>query len=194
VIATLVRSLRATLVLTLLTGVLYPLAVTGAARLLFPRQAQGSRVTGVDGVLVGSSLIGQSFTSDRYVWGRPSAAGSGYDASASGGTNLSPVGDEVLARVAAERVRLVAANPDAVGPPPVLLLTTSASGLDPHISPEAAAWQAPRVAKARGVDPGAIRALIEELTEGRTLGVLGEPRVNVLGLNLALDRLYPMHG
>lgn len=187
----LLQSLRTVLVLTVLTGAVYPLAVTAAARVLFPRQSLGSRVHDEKGTLRGSALIGQAFTQPRYLWGRPSAAGGGYDARASGGSNLSPVGSDIATRIAAERERLKAANPDAPGEPPLLLVTASASGLDPHVSPEAALWQVPRIAEARGVDQERVRALVQELTEGRTLGVLGEPRVNVLELNLELDRRWP---
>lgn len=186
-VETLLPSLRATLVLTALTGALYPLAVLGAARLLFPHQARGSLVKDAEGTLVGSSLIGQPFSRPEYFWGRPSAAGGGYDPRASCGSNVTPVSDETIARVRAERDRLVAANPGAQGPPPLLLVTTSGSGLDPHLSPEAAQWQVPRVAAARRVDAAGVAALVSELVVGRTFGVLGEPRVNVLELNRALD-------
>lgn len=189
----LLQSLRALLVLTVVTGVFYPVAVLALARVVAPSQALGSRVTR-RGTLKGSSLIGQTFTRPEYLWGRPSAAGSGYDATSSGGANVSPVGSETLARIAAERDRLEAANPDATGCVPVLLLTTSGSGLDPHISPEAALWQVPRIAKARGYEDARIRQLVFELAEqeGRTLGLLGEPRVNVLDFNLALDERFPV--
>jgi K+-transporting ATPase ATPase C chain len=188
----LIPSFRATLVLTVLTGALYPLAVLAAARLVVPARSLGSRAFDARGVQRGSSLIGQSFTEPRYFWGRPSAAGdAGYDATASGGKNQSPVGDDTIARARAERDRLRAANPDARGEPPLLLLTMSASGLDPHLSPEAALWQVERVARARRADAEAVRGLVRDFTEGRTLGVLGEPRVNVLELNLELDRRWP---
>jgi K+-transporting ATPase ATPase C chain len=187
----LVQSLRMVLALTVVTGGLYPVAVMTAGRLLFHDRSLGSRVTDSRGRLLGSSSIGQPFTQPRYFWGRPSAAGTGYDGQRSSGTNLSPVAADHVAKVRAERDRLVGANPDALGEPPLLLLTSSASGLDPHVSPEAALWQAPRVAKARGIAPARLRELIEERTEGRTLGCLGEPRVNVLELNLELDRRWP---
>lgn len=188
---TLLPSLRATLVLTALTGVLYPLAVLGAARLLFPGQARGSLRKDAEGTLVGSSLIGQPFSAREYFWGRPSAAGGGYDPRASCGSNVTPVSADTIARVQAERDRLVASNPAAQGPPPLLLVTTSGSGLDPDISPEAAQWQVPRVAGARAADPTGVASLVSSLAVGRTLGVLGEPRVNVLELNLALDERFP---
>ncbi len=191
-IRVLLQSLRAVLVLTLLTGVLYPIAVTAVARYPFRDQALGSRVYDRSGKLVGSLLIGQPFSKPEYFWPRPSAAGSGYDATSSGGTNQSPVGADAIARVTSERLRLKEANPEAPGEPPLLLVTSSASGLDPHISPEAAEWQAPRVARARGIELARVTALVDELAaEGRrTLGVLGEPRVNVLELNLELDRRF----
>jgi K+-transporting ATPase ATPase C chain len=191
-IRVLLQSLRAVLVLTLLTGVLYPLGVTAVARVAFKEQALGSRIYDKSGKLVGSALLGQPFSKPEYFWPRPSAAGSGYDATSSGGTNQSPVGDDAIARVTSERARLRAANPDAPGEPPLLLVTSSGSGLDPHISPEAAEWQAPRVAKARGIDVTRVTALVEELAaEGRrAFGVLGEPRVNVLELNIELDRRF----
>lgn len=187
----LLPSLRAVVVLTIVTGVLYPLTVLRAARLLFPRQARGSLVKDAEGTLLGSSLIGQPFTAPHYIWGRPSAAGAGYDPRASSGSNVTPVSDETIARIQAERDRLVAANPGAEGPPPLLLVTTSGSGLDPDLSPEAAQWQVPRVAAARGVPAAEVAALVSERVVGRTLGVLGEPRVNILELNLELDRRFP---
>jgi K+-transporting ATPase ATPase C chain len=186
---TLLQSLLATIVLTVATGVLYPAAVTAVARVALPGKAAGSRIDDRSGKLLGSSLVGQAFAKPEYLWGRPSAAG--YDATASGGTNVSPVGSDAVAKIAAERDRLKAANPDAPGEPPLLLCTASGSGLDPHISPEAALWQAPRIAKARRIDVARVKNLIEELTEGRTFGVLGEPRVNVLELNLKLDERFP---
>jgi K+-transporting ATPase ATPase C chain len=189
------QSFRAVIVLTVLTGVLYPLAVTAVARLPFKERALGSRIS-VGGKLAGSALIGQPFSKPEYLWGRPSAAGSGYDATSSGGTNQSPVGGDAIARVVSERLRLKAANPDAPGEPPLLLVTASGSGLDPHISPEAARWQVPRIAKARGVAADRIARLLDDanlgLIEGRTLGVLGEPRVNVLLFNIELDKQFPL--
>ena len=182
-------ALLITITTTLLLGVVYPLVVTGAAQLLFPAKANGSLIM-KDGQVIGSALIGQTFVSPTYFHGRPSAAGAGYDASASSGTNLGPTNkkliDDVSERVAAAR----AENPGV--PVPVDLVTSSASGLDPHISPAAALFQAPRVARERHVSEDAVRALVMAHVEGRQLGVLGEPRVNVLLLNLALDKNFTM--
>jgi K+-transporting ATPase ATPase C chain len=174
--------------LTGVTGVTYPLAVTGLAQLVFPGQANGSLIV-EDGAARGSSLIGQPFDDPRYVWGRPSATG-GFpnNAASSSGSNLGPTSDALAEAVRARIEALRAADPGNTAPVPVDLVTASGSGLDPHVSPAAAAFQAGRVARERGVEPAAVEALIRKHTEGRWLGILGEPRVNVLRLNLALDR------
>ena len=180
-----------TLVTLVLTGLGYPLAVTGIARIAFPRQAAGSLVT-VDGRLVGSELIGQRFTDPGYLQGRPSGAGpEGYDAAASSGSNLGPTSRKLRDRVAADLERLQSENPAAPGPVPIELVTASASGLDPHIGWEAARWQIPRVAAARGVAVNDIEALLAKHLEGRTFGFLGEARLNVLLTNLDLDAHFP---
>ena len=183
-------SLRMTLATLILTGLAYPLAMTAIARVAFPRRASGSLVS-FDGRVVGSELIGQAFKNPAYVQPRPSAAGvGGYDATASSGSNLGPTSRALRDRVAADVARLRAANPQARGAVPIELVTTSGSGLDPHVSPEAALWQAPRIAAARHVPVGEVEALIDHRVEGRTLGFLGEPRVNVLLVNLDLDRSF----
>jgi K+-transporting ATPase ATPase C chain len=181
------------LLLTLLTGAVYPALVTLIAQGIFPHRAGGSIIEH-GGKRVGSELIGQQFDDERYFWGRPSAttndAGSlPYNSASSQGSNNGPTNDAFLKEVAAGVERLKQAHPDQTGPVPVDLVTASASGLDPHISPAAAAYQVKRVAKATGLSEGAVRRLVEEHTEGRTFGVLGEPRVNVLTLNLALDAM-----
>lgn len=180
--------------LSVLTGVAYPLAVTLLARVAFPAQAQGSLLVR-DGRVVGSRLLGQAFDAPRYFWGRPSAtARVPYDAAASAGSNLGLLHPALAAAVRARIAALRAADPAATGPVPIDLVTASASGLDPHVSPAAAEFQVGRVARARGLAPDAVRALVARHTEGRTFGLLGEPRVNVLALNLALDALAPSGG
>lgn len=184
-------SLRVTVVTLVLTGLLYPLAVTGVARVAFPRRAGGSIVLDGAGSPLGSELLAQGFSSPAYFQPRPSAAGEkGHDPMASGGSNLGPTSAKLRVRAAADAARLRAENPSAPAAMPSELVTTSGSGLDPHLSPAAARWQAARVATARGVSEARIRAVVEDSVEGRDLGILGEPRVNVLLLNLSLDRQF----
>jgi K+-transporting ATPase ATPase C chain len=183
---TLRPAIAALIALTLLTGVLYPAVVTAIAQVVFPDQANGSFIT-VDGTTVGSSLIGQAFEDPKYLWGRPSAAGAGYDGMASGGSNLGPTSQALIDRVSAEVDRLRAANGDA--PIPVDLVTTSASGLDPQISPEAAEYQVARIATARGISEDDVRAAIRRHTDTPMLAFLGQSAVNVLEVNLDLDGL-----
>jgi K+-transporting ATPase ATPase C chain len=175
------------IVLTAITGILYPLAMTGVAQAIFPDQANGSIVMS-NGKPAGSSLIGQSFDEPKYFWGRLSATSLyPYNAAASSGSNLGPTNEALLKAVQDRMAALKAADPENTVPLPVDLVTASGSGLDPHISPAAAAYQVHRVAKARGEDEQTVRKLVEQYTEGRQFGLFGEPRVNVLGLNLLLD-------
>jgi K+-transporting ATPase ATPase C chain len=178
-----------TLVTTVLLGIIYPLAVTGLAQLVFPHKANGQLISR-NGVVVGSHIIGQSFTGPGYLRSRPSAAGNGYDAANSGGTNYGPTNQKLVDRVRADTKRLQAENPDASVP--VELVTTSASGLDPELSPAGAEFQIPRIARERGLSEAHVRRIIAQQMKGRQLGFLGEPRVNVLEVNLALDEAKPM--
>ena len=174
-----------TVVLTVVLGIIYPLAVTGLARMIFPRQAAGSLIE-KDGQVIGSSLIGQPFSGPSYFHSRPSAAGSGYDGTASGGTNLGPTSQKLMDSVKAAAESLREENPGSSVP--IDMVTASASGLDPHITPAAAEFQVPRIARERRLSEDEVRRIVREHAEGRQFGILGEPCVNVLELNLALDR------
>ncbi|MGA9543425.1 MAG: potassium-transporting ATPase subunit KdpC [Candidatus Sulfotelmatobacter sp.] len=184
----LITAVLMTVVTTILFGLFFPFVITGLAQVLFPKQANGELVTR-NGKVVGSRLIGQSFSSPGYFHSRPSSAGTGYDASNSGGSNLGPTNQLLIARVQADVVRLQKENPGAEIP--MDLLTTSASGLDPDISPEAAEFQVPRIAKERGLREDVVREAVRQHTAPRQFGFLGEPRVNVLELNLTLDEISP---
>jgi K+-transporting ATPase ATPase C chain len=180
-------SISMTIATTILFGLIYPLIVTGLAQLIFPHKANGQLIE-KDGAVMGSSIIGQGFTSPGYFHSRPSAAGNGWDAANSGGSNLGPTNQKLLDRVKGDVATAQADNPGTLVP--IDLVTTSASGFDPHITPAAAEFQLARVAKARGVSADEVRALVTKHTEGRQLGFLGEPRVNVLELNLDLDQHF----
>lgn len=187
----LLASIRATVVTLLLTGLAYPLFVTGAAQVLAPRRANGTLALDDSGRPVGSELIAQPFANAGYLQPRPSAAGEkGYDAAGSSGSNLGPTSKALHDRAEKEAQRLLQENPDASGPVPAELIAASGSGLDPHLSPAAALWQVARIAHARNVEPKRVRSIIESAIEGRDLGFLGEPRINVLLVNLALDRHF----
>jgi K+-transporting ATPase ATPase C chain len=178
-----------TIVTTILLGVIYPLVVTGFAQVLFPKQANGSLIV-QNGKLVGSRLLGQPFTAPGYFYSRPSGAGNGYDPTASGSSQMGPTNKALIDRVSASVQQLQPTNPNATVP--VDLVTQSGSGLDPDITPASASFQVPRVAKERGMSEQDVRAVVAKHTQGRQLGFLGEPRVNVLELNLDLDAMHPM--
>jgi len=183
--------LRIKIFMTILLGVVYPLAITGICQVVFPHQANGSLIA-AGGKVIGSELIGQNFSRPEYSQPRPSAAGSdGYDPTASGGSNYGPTNQKLIDRVKASVEKFRKENPDYQGPIPADLLTASASGLDPHISPASAEAQAPRVAKARGLSVDQVSRLAGQFTEGPELRILGEPRVNVLKLNMGLDHQFP---
>jgi len=184
-------AIRITILLAVLTGLVYPAVMTGLAQLIFPRQANGDLVE-ANGKVVGSELLGQAFTRPEYFHGRPSAAGNGYDGLSSGGSNLGPTSQKLVDRVRGDVQKFRAENPAFKGEIPADMVTASASGLDPDISPAAAEAQVDRVAATRAISPDAVRRLVTDNTEGREWGFLGEPRVNVLKLNLALDRAAPV--
>ena len=187
----LLPGLRIKMFFTILLGIVYPLAMTGVSQLVFPHQANGSLIRSGDKV-IGSEIIGQNFTRPEYFHPRPSAAGDkGYDATASNGSQLGPTSKKLIDRVSASVAQFRKENPDYHGPIPADLLTASASGLDPHISPDSALAQVMRVAKARGISDQQASHLVAQFTAGSSLGIFGEPRVNVLKLNLALDQKYP---
>src|SRR3974390_2262937 len=181
-------AIRLIIVTTIAFGLLYPLSLTGLSQLLFPRQANGSLLTN-GGAIVGSSLIGQAFSADKYFHSRPSSAGAGYDATASSASNLAPTNKQLLDRVHTDVLKLQQENPGQ--PIPVDLVTASGSGLDPDISPASASFQIARVAKARGITTEQVQALVQSHSQPRQFGIFGEPRVNVLQLNLELDAKFP---
>ena len=186
----LITAVLMTIVTTVLLGLVYPLAVTGLAQVIFPSQANGSLLRSADGTVIGSSLIGQSFSSPGYFRSRPSAAGpNGYDATSSGGSNLGPTNQKLIDRVKGDVEKLQTENPGK--PVPIDLVTTSGSGLDPHISPAAAEFQIPRVARERGISEEELRQIVRAHTSARQFGFLGEPTVNVLELNLDLNHKVP---
>jgi K+-transporting ATPase ATPase C chain len=195
-----VPSIVSIIFFTVVTGILYPAVITGVAQVIFPYQANGSLITDEQGNVVGSELIGQEFTNPAYFWGRLSATGPvPYNAAASSGSNYGPLNPALIGpdgiiqtRISALHDAESAAGVDNTQPVPVDLVTASSSGLDPEISPAAAQYQVARVATLRGIDEAALQSLVDQYTEGRTLGILGEPRVNVLRLNLALDEQYPV--
>lgn len=184
----LITSVLIVLFMTVVLGIAYPLAVWGVGQVIFPSQANGSLIE-KDGVVVGSELIGQNFTSPGYFHSRPSAAGDGYDAGSSAGSNYGPTSKDLIERVNADAAKHAADNPNAKIPAD--MVTASGSGLDPHITPAAAEFQVPRVAKARGLSDGQVREIVAKHTKGRDLGFFGEPRVNVLLLNLEIDKALP---
>ena len=184
-------AVRTTIVTLVLTGLIYPFVMTGIAQVLLPWRANGSLVTDEKGQVIGSELIAQGFANPAYLQPRPSAAGEkGYDAASSSGSNLGSTSKKLQDRIKDDLKRLKEENPDASGPVPGDIVTASGSGLDPHVSPQAALWQVPRVAKARGVTRDRVEAVVTANIEGRTFGILGEPTVNVLLVNLALDRQF----
>lgn len=183
-------ALRINIFLTIVCGLIYPLAITGISQVVFPHKANGSLIT-KNGQVIGSELLGQGFSKPEYFQPRPSAAGNGYDPTASGGSNYGPTNQKLIDRVKASVEQFRKDNPDYKGPIPADLLTASASGLDPDISPASAAVQIARVAKARGISPEQLNQLVAQHTQAPDLGILGDPRVNVLELNLALDQQYP---